>query len=274
MWEEDLSQTANGITTDWRIAKVVAELVRAHNPDGRVVVLEGSVEDTSDAYTRLGYTAANFGSLVDEFIPLEGENCANRSTTGLVQAQSANGVTYWASEVLVNADVVITLPVLKTHTSAGITAGVKNIGIGMVPVSQYPNADSATDCTRSFTIINHDEPAALHQWIAEFYSIRPADFAILDGLDGVQNGPSPDYTPGGDYPNDRMNMRLIMASRDTVALDAIATQVMQCDLGAIGYLHQLAEWGLGTSDASQIQVLGVPVSDVARPFAGPSFACP
>ena len=274
MLQEDLGQTANGVTTDYRIAKVVAELVRERNPDGRVVVMEGSVEDTSEAFTRMGYTAANFGTLVDEFIPLEGEDCSNRSTTGLVQAQSANGNTYWASEVLVNADVVITLPVLKTHMQAGVTGGVKNIGIGMVPVSQYANADSPTDCTRSFTIINHDDPAALHQWIAEYYSIRPADFAVLDGLDGVQNGPSPDWVPGGDYATDRMNMRLVMASRDTVALDAIETQVMQCNLGSIGYLQKLAEWGFGTADPSEIQVVGVPVADVATPFIGPSYACP
>jgi uncharacterized protein (DUF362 family) len=45
----DLAQTANGVTTDYRVVKVVAELVRERNPDGRVIVLEGSVEDTSDA---------------------------------------------------------------------------------------------------------------------------------------------------------------------------------------------------------------------------------
>jgi len=272
--QEDLSQTANGITTDWRVTKVVAELVREHDPDGRVVVLEGSVEDTSEAFARMGYTPANFQALVDEFIPLEGDNCANRTTTGLVQAKSANGNTYWVSEEFLNADVVITLPVLKTHMQAGITAGVKNIGIGMVPVSQYPNGDSADDCTRSFSIINHDDPTQLHRWIADFYSIRPADFAVLDGLEGMQNGPSPDYVSGGDYDRDRMNMRLVMASSDTVALDATATQVMQCDLDAIGYLHQLARWGIGNADPATIQVVGVPIADVATPFAGPDFACP
>jgi uncharacterized protein (DUF362 family) len=166
------------------------------------------------------------------------------------------------------------LPVLKTHWQAGVTAGVKNIGIGTVPVSQYPNGNSPTDCTRSFSIINHDVPAELHQWIAEFYSIRPADFVVLDGLDGIQNGPSPDYVPGGDYANDRKNMRLVMAARDAVANDVIATQIMQCDVGAIGYLSQLAAWGIGTADPSQIRVVGVPVADVATPFRGPSFACP
>ncbi len=274
LYGEDLSQTANGVTTDYRVVKAVAELVRQRNPDGRVIVLEGSVEDTSDAYRRLGYTSANFGSLVDEFIPLEGEDCAVRDTTGLVEAQSANGHTYWASQELVNADVVITLPVLKTHLHAGVTAGVKNIGIGMVPVSQYANGNSASDCTRSFTIINHDDPEELHQWIAEFYSIRPADFAVVDGLQGIQNGPSPDWVPGGDYDTDQMNMRLVMASRDTTALDVVATQIMQCDVEAIGYLALLDEWGIGTADPAEIDVVGVPVPDVAKPFVGPSFACP
>jgi uncharacterized protein (DUF362 family) len=274
MYRTDLDQTANGITTDYRVAKVVAELVRERDPDGRVIVIEGSVENTTDAFVRMGYTSENFGALVDEFVPLEGDDCAVRGTEGLVEAESANGVTYWASRALLDADVVISLPVLKTHWQAGVTVGVKNIGIGMVPVAQYGSGSSASNCTRSFTIINHDDPAALHQWIAEFYSIRPADFVVVDGLQGMQNGPSPDWVPGGDYANDRMNMRLVMASRDAVALDVIATQVMQCDVEAVGYLALLDGWGIGTADPNDIQVVGVPVSDVARPFAGPSFACP
>lgn len=268
--QEDLSPTVNGVTTDWRVTLVVAELVRAQSP-ARVIVLEGSTDDTEDAFQILGYTKENFGTLIDEFIPLEGADCSNRSTDGLRQARGHSGTQYWASEEFLDADVVISLPVLKTHAQAGITGAVKNIGIGMVPVSQYPGTSG--NCTRSFSYPNHSNREELNSWIADFYSLHPAHFSVLDGLQGVQHGPLPAWG-GGDYDEDRMNMRLIMASRDTVALDVVAAEVMGCDPSAIGYLSQLADWGLGTADPEDITVLGVPVSEVVTHFEGPSWACP
>jgi uncharacterized protein (DUF362 family) len=265
-----LPAEANGVTTDWRITLSVAELVRAVNPSGQILVMEGSVHDTEDAFQQFGYTAANFGDTVDEFVPIEGRSCFNPSTDRLVEATADSGTSYWVDERFLNADVVISLPVLKTHLNAGITGAIKNIGIGMTPAGKYKG--DGFDCTRSFETINHDDPNALSRWIRDIYSLNPADFSVMDGLRGLANGPEPSWA-GGDYATDVKNMRLVLASDDAVALDTTEALVMGCDPDLVPMLKMLSDSGLGTSDPDRITVLGKPVSEVRQPLEG-SFACP
>ena len=51
------SPTVSGINTDWRVTKAVADLVRAKNPTGKILVMEGSTFATTIAYAALGYTS-------------------------------------------------------------------------------------------------------------------------------------------------------------------------------------------------------------------------
>jgi len=115
------SMTVSGINTDWRIAKAVADLVRAKNPSGKILVMEGSTYSTDTlAYPILGYTPDNFGSSVDEFIALEGEACTDTSTSGLEQRNGRSGKQYWMSSRYRAADVIISIPTMATDAWAGI----------------------------------------------------------------------------------------------------------------------------------------------------------
>jgi uncharacterized protein (DUF362 family) len=189
-----------------------------------------------------------------------------------------NGTKMWVNSVYVKADVVISLPTMKTHLNAGITGGVKNLGVGTTPVGQYSAADagSATDCTRGQTAgyIDHSTPQTLGQFIHDNYSIRPADFVVMDALQGIQNGPAPQWT-GSSYAASTMNMRLILAGKNAVAVDTIEALVMKCDPKKVPHLTLLEADGFGTTDTSKITVLGKNVSDVAKAFAGGQTAiCP
>jgi uncharacterized protein (DUF362 family) len=266
--------TANGVSTDWRVTKAVADMVRAKNPTGKILVMEGSTVPAATAFSLMGYTAANFGSSVDEFIGLEGTSCGSRSEDGLVQ-KSSGGKTFWLNKRYAAADVIISLPTLKTHISAGITGGVKNLGIGATPVAKYaaPGADggpaSSSDCTRGQTApyIDHSTPESLGQFIADFYSVKPADFVVMDGLQGLQNGPA-SYWLGTNYATDKMNMRLILAGKNAVAVDTVEATIMKCDPKKVPHLTKLEASGLGTTDLSKISVVGKQPSEVAKGFAG------
>ncbi len=268
-----LPTTVNGVTTDWRVTKAVADLVRARNPSGKILVMEGSNRNTTTAYSLLGYTPANFGSSVDEFVALEGSSCTDRSTTGLVQKAGVSGKQYWVNQRYLQADVVISIGALKTHGSAGITGCVKNLGIGATPNSQYSVSTNAADCSRNqsqsgaASYVDHSR-TGLAQFIRDYYSIRPADFAVMDGLQGMQNGPCSTTA------SDKMNMRLILASKNAVALDAIQALVMGCTPGNVDHLKLLANDGLGTTDSTKITVVGnQTVTNVVKEFRGPTWAC-
>jgi uncharacterized protein (DUF362 family) len=265
-----LPMYVNGITTDYRVTKAVATLVRERNPEGKILIMEGSTEPTNTVFSHFGYNANHFGSLIDEFIAIEGDSCFNRSSFGLIQKRSVHGGTYWVNERYVNADFVISIAVLKTHTKAGITGAVKNLGIGATPASQY--STSGCSRTESPAYIDHTRTGLGH-FISEFYSIRKADFALIDGLQGIQNGPNPLWADGGDYESDKMNMRVILAGRDAVAVDTIQALVMGCDPSQIDHLVLAEAAGLGVADPKKIHVLGETIENVKREFKGPAWAC-
>jgi gluconolactonase len=155
---------------------------------------------------------------------------------------------------------------------AGITGAVKNLGIGMTPVGKYSAGNASTDCTRGQTAayIDHSSAEALGQFIRDYFSVRPADFVVMDALQGLEHGPLPYWDNSGtyDYKPSRKNMRLILAGRNAVAVDTIASLVMKCDPRKVPYLTKLEADGLGTADVSKITVVGKQVSEVARAFAG------
>jgi uncharacterized protein (DUF362 family) len=67
-------------------------------------------------------------TIEDVAIAIEGSSCGDRSTDALEQGSSINGVVLWVNKRYVHADVVISLPTMKTHSTAGITGAVKNLG--------------------------------------------------------------------------------------------------------------------------------------------------
>jgi len=272
--------TVNGIATDWRVVKAVADLVRTKvGSTGKILVMEGSTMDTPTAYSKLGYTKTNI-SAVDEFVALEGSSCTDRTTTALVQKAGISGTQYWVNKRYVEADVVISIPTMKTHLNAGITGGVKNLGIGTTPMGQFSLASTdtnASDCTRGQAAgansIDHSTPETLGSFIRDYYSIRPADFVVMDALQGIEHGPAPAFeskpNDAGywDYASCKKNMRLILAGKNAVAVDTIEALVMKCDPKKVPHLTKLEADGLGTTDTAKITVVGKQVADVAKPFA-------
>lgn len=262
------SVTVNGVSTDWRVVKAVADLVRARNPSGKILVMEGSRILTMAVYPVLGYTAENFGAAVDEFVGIEGTSCSDPSTSELEQRSAPSGKQYWVNERYMAADVVIAIPTLATDAAAGIGGAVESIGIGATPAGQYGSGMNSIDCTR--TKIDQSSPVAVGEFIRDYYSLRPVDFVVMDGLQGLQHGALPVWDDSGTYTysSSIMNMRLVLAGKNAVAVDTIAASVMKCRPDQVPFLTGLQAVGLGTTNVGKISVLGKQVSEVARPFAG------
>jgi uncharacterized protein (DUF362 family) len=273
--EHTADTTVNGVATDWRVVKAVADLVRAKNPSGKILVMEGSRVLTTVVYPVLGYTQDNFGTAVDEFVGIEGTSCADTTTTDLEQRNAASGKQYWVNKRLVAADVLIDIPTLATDAAAGIGGAVESLAIGATPAGQYGSGTNSIDCTR--TKIDQSSPDVLGAFIADYYRLRPADFVVVDGLQGLQHGPLPVWDDSGtyDYASSIMNMRLILAGKDAIAVDAISALVMKCVPDKVPFLSSLQAAGLGTADQNKITVVGKLVSEVAKPFAGKQLSiCP
>jgi uncharacterized protein (DUF362 family) len=132
---------------------------------------------------------------------------------------------------VLDADLVINVPIAKHHNTTGLTLGCKNLmGVVRNPASFHETGD-------------------LHQCIAELVSVvRPA-LTVMDAVRILTN-----YGPSSGTLNDVKKENTVMASHDVVAVDSYATGFFFRTPQHIGYIKKAAAMGLGTMDLASIQI--------------------
>jgi uncharacterized protein (DUF362 family) len=128
------------------------------------------------------------------------------------------------------ADAFVTLPVLKTHATTVFTGALKNQW-GCVP--------------RYDRILLH---RYLHELVGDLNRLRPVTLALMDGLVGMQG-----RGPINGYPID---LGVLLASRDPVALDATGMRLIGLDPHTSRHVVHGGRIGLGQVDADRIAVDG------------------
>ena len=140
---------------------------------------------------------------------------------------------------------IVHLPTVKTHIYTTTTGAMKNAFGGLL------------NTKRHYT----------HSWIHETLvdllaiqkEIHPGIFAVMDGtICGSGPGPRTMIPVEKDY---------IIASGDSVAIDAVAAKMMGFDPLSIPYIRMAHESGLGTGDVREIEVVGEDVSKVNFGFS-------
>ena len=154
----------------------------------------------------------------------------NLSKDELVDAPDARMRGFGMSRTWLEADAFITLPVLKTHATTVFTGALKNQW-GCIP--------------RFDRILLHKY---LHELIVEVNRIRPVTFALMDGLVGMQG-----RGPINGYP---INLNVLLASRDPVALDSTGIRLIGLEPRASEHIVHADRIGLGTLQADYITVEG------------------
>ena len=131
---------------------------------------------------------------------------------------------------LLEADTVINVPIAKTHGSATLTLGMKNL----MGVIQDRNTLHAR---------------GLHQCIADLNSAVRPHLTIVDAIRILTaNGPT-----GGNL-DDVKRLDTIIASADVVAADAYATGLFGMKPADVKYIKLGAEMGLGTMELKNIRI--------------------
>lgn len=266
----------NGITTDWRVTRALVGLVREVNPNGRIVIMEGSAGvGTQWNMNRLRYTRESMPE-VDEFICLEDSGAWHQWDSPLLSIVTLpQGMGLYPDYLKPNrseaiflnkkyyeADVLISVPVLKNHYCTGITGAIKNIGIGATPANIY--GSSPSEIWRGTGIDHTGNMEYLHKWIHDFYLAKPIDFVVMDGLQSVSHGPTCYNTAS--YEANKQNMRVILAGKDAIATDAIASLIVGIDPYAVDHLVQLGADGMGIINPALIRVEGHLVHGIKKSF--------
>ena len=236
------AKPGSGIITDARVVEAVTTLVLERNP-GRVVIGDGS---------SVGY---DFPELLDSMYCLEATGCAevarklgveivdlNRDEQIEVSAPDAFVMnTFAIAKTAWEADIIISLPVIKTHIRTGITCGLKNMK-GVLPGREKKRTHQL----------------GLDRGIVDLNRVAKPKFTIVDGIVGTQGTHSDEA--------DRVPLNLILAGSDVVAVDAVCAAVAGFDVKDILHVQLAAEANLGVADLSRIEVRGEKIEAVKRPF--------
>lgn len=208
--------------------EVVAEIVRLCFEAGarEVLVLDHTLDPPRITYAMSG--------IADAVKPL-GAQLMTVSHRDFVSVEVPKGKLLSAYDVkvlrqILEADVFINVPIAKTHGSARLTLGMKNLMGVIQDRGAWHNSGD------------------LHQCIADFVTAVRPHLTILDAVRVLASG-----GPKGPGRVERKDM--VIAGTDIVAVDAIATGLFGLTPQQIPYIVKAKELGVGTSDPKRIKVV-------------------
>lgn len=150
------------------------------------------------------------------------------------------------SQVVLNADVLINIPAMKTHFETLVTLGIKNYH-GIIP--------------DHYKIQYHRDE--ISQKLVDIHKAVKTDLTVLDGLVAMEGL--------GPRMGSSVQMNLILASTDVVAIDAITSEVMGIRSDEVETTRLADCQGIGCGTTDEIQVIGEEIEAVRRPFARPDI---
>ena len=220
------------ITTSVELIAVLIDYLQTVS-DAELIIGEGTASaryDTHHVFAQLGFVGLAAEKKV-ELMDLNEEKSACRRRKDCLRWPEMH-LPEIAYECF-----LLSVPVLKAHTLAGVTLSLKNM-MGLAPPAHYQQG-------------NNWKKASFHRQVdhavADLNRYRCPDFTLLDASVGMADshlyGPTCDPPPG-----------LLVAGYDPVAVDAYGAKLLGRDWQAIGHINQLhGELGM----AAPLTVVGV-----------------
>jgi uncharacterized protein (DUF362 family)/Pyruvate/2-oxoacid:ferredoxin oxidoreductase delta subunit len=178
----------------------------------------------------------------------------NLRQTGFTEVPIAGALldsVYIARPVL-EADLVLNLPKLKTHSLTVFTGAVKNL-YGTIPYGLRLDGHRRFGRNDLFS-----------RMLVDVFSAIPRQFTIMDAVIGM----------GGEGPSSGVpkEIGLIIAGEDGVAVDAVASSIIGHDPLQVVTTSEAHKRNLGLGDLERIQVIGESLARVRVRDFRPSLA--
>lgn len=148
-------------------------------------------------------------------------------------------------KAVLEADIIINLPKLKTHGLTFLTAAVKNL-FGCVPGARKAQWHVRT---------SHEGNEHFSRMLLDLAALINPPLSIVDGIDAMEG-----KGPGFGTPR---HVGLIIAGTDAVAVDAVVAEVLGTHPEHFPTLQTALLEGYGTPDIGAIDLLGEGITEVA-----------
>ncbi len=248
------------ISVDRRVVAAMVRLAREAGA-GKVTVIEGVSVGTlmkrvNPERSGGGEAKRGFGSIeVMQMLGVKqaveeaggeviGVEDAEKTVVDIEGGMALHRVNY--PKVVLDADCFINIPAMKTHTMTMVTLGLKNLQGLLDEKGRY---------------FSHRDD--LDQHMVDISKIRKPDLTVLDGLIAMEG-------MGAGEGGSPVEMGIIMAGEDVVALDSIATMCMGIDNPLLVGTTRIANHeGLGCGNPFLIEVKGNTIEEVKKKFTLP-----
>lgn len=240
-WSKNVVLPPWGVITTSRVMEDMVALLKDAGA-ARVIIGEGTVvsdpkdtETAAHAHRSLGYhaLAKRYGvEVVDVF------------QRPFVEVELEAGEKLSYNQDAVEADLVVTAPVMKTHAQTVVSLGLKNLK-GLINIASRKRCHNA-DLTKNLT-----------WWVSRLATPFKNVFSIIDGIYTAERGPSFDAKVH------RSN--LLVASNDLLSGDLVGAHLLIQNPALAPYLAMAAMNADRPADLSQIEVVGEKLADLAKP---------
>ncbi len=228
------------MTTHPAILLAAAEVFRTWGASVTVGEGPGHLRDTDLALAESGVgEALDTASL--PFADLNYQDVAWTPNAG----KSSQLKGFYFPQAVMQADLIVSLPKMKTHHWVGVTASMKNL-YGTIPGCKYGWPKN---------VLHY---SGIPETVFDINASLPRTIAIVDGIDCME----------GDGPimGTLKHMGLLLIGACPAAVDATVCRLMDIEPSAIPYL-KLAAGRLGPIADAQITQRGEPWQPLVSPFA-------
>lgn len=233
-----------GIVTDVRLIRALVEMLIP--VAGKVIIAEGSSinrSETGKMFSLYGY---------DRLVDLDPAKVSLLDLNNDIQVEKVvpGGKRMLSRKIprtLDEADVIISVPVLKIHFAAVASIAIKHLQGAVPPLEKY--------MTHFF---------GLWQNLINIHHLVKPQLIIVDGLTGQE-----DFGPVSGTPK---KMDLLIGGTNPVTVDAVAMRIMGLDPAASPPVWLAYIQGLGPIESERIDVVGPSIDEVKSPFRQPEIS--
>lgn len=225
-----------GATTNPNVIFAIAELCREVGAK-QITIAEGSAigHNTDKVFDSLGLR-----ELAEKY-DCKLVNFHKDEFTYVVNPQARNIKRIRLPRTFIESNVVINVPVMKTHDALAVTLGLKNMK----------------------GIIHTSDKKRFHKWglaqtVVDLGHLAMPELTIVDGTVALEGM--------GPVVGKPVGLGLLLASSDTIAVDRVCLEVMGFNLEEVEYIRLAGEQGLGCTDLDKIRIKGEDLENVKRPF--------
>jgi len=222
---------STGITTDSRVIEGIIKFLRQRKTKD-IIIGEGSGwADTFEAFKVAG---------VDAVAERWDVKLVDLNKDKIIEVNPPNPLSIKKIKVAETSleSIIISVPKLKLHRIATVTLSLKNMMGALASKGSM-------------------HKGSLSKNIVDLASVLRPSISVVDGIIAGE---------GHETSGNPVEMNLIIAGTDPVAVDAVGAAVMGISPTDVKHLVLAEKKGLGTCDLEKITVLGEPIEKVKRKF--------